>query len=233
MAQNATINFFCRGCGYSLQGLESPRCPECGRPFDRDNPKTMSRSSKLIRHRRIRRAICGIIAALLMFGYVAMYLKLVQVRQPPNPMWSATTLPIAPGWTGEGYLVERYYPKATPAIAAYPNIPEAFERVFVPINWIDRHIRKDLWNYYDIGFGTYLSKETNVAARTLAEAVRLNRPDLVSRQKELLDQICAMEVFKHGVPRWIAEKDRVIATGELLRQEMKTPAKHSTSDVAK
>ena len=26
----------CRNCGYSLKGLEAPRCPECGEPFPRD-----------------------------------------------------------------------------------------------------------------------------------------------------------------------------------------------------
>ena len=31
----------CRGCGYSLHGLESRRCPECGRPFDLENATTL------------------------------------------------------------------------------------------------------------------------------------------------------------------------------------------------
>lgn len=190
----------------------------------------MSRSSRLIRLRRIRRAIYGIFAALLIFGYVGAYLKLVQVRQPPIPSLSAKKLPLSPGRFPEGgYLLEPYYPKATPAIASYPNFPEASERLFAPINWIDRHIRKDLWSYYDIGFGTYLSKETNAAARTLAESAQLNRPDLTARQKELLDQFCAMEVFKPGVPPWLAAKARVIATGELLRQEMQQPPPSSAT----
>ena len=30
----------CRGCEYILDGLPEPRCPECGRPFDPDNPNT-------------------------------------------------------------------------------------------------------------------------------------------------------------------------------------------------
>lgn len=225
MSEENTLNFFCRGCGYSLQGLESTRCPECGRTFDRSRPGTMSRSSKLIRHRRIRRAIYGIIAALLMCGYVGMYLKFVQVRQPPNPARSAKTLPIPPGWIVEGYPgdPEPYYPRATPAIASYPKFPEALERLFAPINWIDRHTRKDLWSYYDIGYGIYLAKETNAAARTLAEAAQLNRPDLTARQNELLDQFNAMTVFKPGTPRWIAAKSRAITTGELLKQEMRKP----------
>lgn len=31
----------CLGCGYRLRGLPEPRCPECGRPFDPDDPRTM------------------------------------------------------------------------------------------------------------------------------------------------------------------------------------------------
>ena len=30
----------CLGCGYILDGLPEPRCPECGRAFDVDDPKT-------------------------------------------------------------------------------------------------------------------------------------------------------------------------------------------------
>ena len=32
----------CWECGYSLRGLESRRCPECGRPFDPTDPATMN-----------------------------------------------------------------------------------------------------------------------------------------------------------------------------------------------
>jgi hypothetical protein len=32
----------CWECGYSLRGLESRRCPECGRPFDPADPTTMN-----------------------------------------------------------------------------------------------------------------------------------------------------------------------------------------------
>jgi hypothetical protein len=32
----------CISCGYALRGLDEPRCPECGRSFDRDNPATFN-----------------------------------------------------------------------------------------------------------------------------------------------------------------------------------------------
>ncbi|MHC4066328.1 MAG: hypothetical protein ACYSUI_17765 [Planctomycetota bacterium] len=30
----------CLGCSYNLEGLPENRCPECGRPFDPDDPST-------------------------------------------------------------------------------------------------------------------------------------------------------------------------------------------------
>ena len=33
-------SIYCLGCRYPLGGLPEPRCPECGRPFDPDDPKT-------------------------------------------------------------------------------------------------------------------------------------------------------------------------------------------------
>jgi hypothetical protein len=38
MASPETIH--CLGCGYDLRGLTENRCPECGRPFDPDDPGT-------------------------------------------------------------------------------------------------------------------------------------------------------------------------------------------------
>ena len=31
---------YCRKCHYSLRGLENPSCPECGHPYDPDDPGT-------------------------------------------------------------------------------------------------------------------------------------------------------------------------------------------------
>jgi hypothetical protein len=33
----------CRGCGYNLSGLARPICPECGQPFNPDQPQTYDR----------------------------------------------------------------------------------------------------------------------------------------------------------------------------------------------
>ena len=43
---------FCIGCGYALRQITSTRCPECGRPFDPNDPRTMSLGSPLRRWQR-------------------------------------------------------------------------------------------------------------------------------------------------------------------------------------
>jgi len=40
VSNNATPNKRCLGCGYILDGLPEPRCPECGGAFDPDDPAT-------------------------------------------------------------------------------------------------------------------------------------------------------------------------------------------------
>src|SRR5690348_10536826 len=39
----------CLDCGYVLLGLPAGRCPECGRPFDPDNPATYSTKPLFVR----------------------------------------------------------------------------------------------------------------------------------------------------------------------------------------
>ncbi len=39
----------CRGCGYPLVRLPENRCPECGRGFDPENPRTMEFGTSRLR----------------------------------------------------------------------------------------------------------------------------------------------------------------------------------------
>ena len=32
---------YCHDCGYNLRSAPEPRCPECGRPFDHEDPRTV------------------------------------------------------------------------------------------------------------------------------------------------------------------------------------------------
>ena len=38
---------YCRRCSYVLDGLESKKCPECGRAFNPDNTRTYRRKPRL------------------------------------------------------------------------------------------------------------------------------------------------------------------------------------------
>ena len=67
----------CLGCGYSLLGLTLHRCPECGKPFDPANPKTMLLPGAIgpIAYVLLRpvnksiRILAWIATALLLLGY--------------------------------------------------------------------------------------------------------------------------------------------------------------------
>lgn len=41
----------CIDCAYCLHGLDDPRCPECGRPFDLNDPATFTNKPPLVRWR--------------------------------------------------------------------------------------------------------------------------------------------------------------------------------------
>ena len=57
------IDRFCRGCGHPLAGLRSPICPECGRGFDPDDPRTTVDSPK-----PWRRTIAALVRPLIVFN---------------------------------------------------------------------------------------------------------------------------------------------------------------------
>ncbi len=58
---------YCLSCEYPLLGLREPRCPECGRLFDPDNPATYSRGDRLTRGDRLINMLT-ILSVLLLVG---------------------------------------------------------------------------------------------------------------------------------------------------------------------
>lgn len=62
----------CKACGYDLRSLPEHRCPECGRRFDPDNPRTFLTKPVSGRGPLVR-AIIGVIlvSAPLMLAYLA------------------------------------------------------------------------------------------------------------------------------------------------------------------
>ncbi len=57
------LDRFCRDCGHALAGLRSPICPECGRGFDPDDPRTTVDSPK-----PWRRTIAALVRPLVVFN---------------------------------------------------------------------------------------------------------------------------------------------------------------------
>lgn len=58
---------FCLKCGYSLRGQQEERCPECGTPYDSDDPRTYLTSDQL-RSRRYRPILRVGVAVVVLVG---------------------------------------------------------------------------------------------------------------------------------------------------------------------
>lgn len=63
MVADHQLLMYCLNCHYSLVGLDSARCPECGREFDPGNPTTFAES--LVQGRELLRRVLIGIGALL------------------------------------------------------------------------------------------------------------------------------------------------------------------------
>jgi hypothetical protein len=83
---------YCRRCDYILDGIDSHRCPECGRDFDPTDPKTFATAPRLQRVympilRLIGRAVAG---ALIAHGATVLALLVsIMLLEPligPNPL---------------------------------------------------------------------------------------------------------------------------------------------------
>lgn len=52
MSAESLDEAYCLTCGYRLRGLPGPVCPECGQPFDPNDPATFERDPRRRRRRR-------------------------------------------------------------------------------------------------------------------------------------------------------------------------------------
>jgi hypothetical protein len=80
----------CLGCGYILDGLPEPRCPECARGFDPADPKSYLARQRSGRPLKIV-AYSG--AAVLVYGRIAVYLSGdVSAGDPPESLMCASMI---------------------------------------------------------------------------------------------------------------------------------------------
>jgi len=63
---------YCRQCSYQLKGVESPRCPECGREFDSADRRTFRARKYVPLHRRR----WFLVMMCILLAYVGSYLYL-------------------------------------------------------------------------------------------------------------------------------------------------------------
>lgn len=103
---------YCRRCGYALAGLTEPRCPECGRAFDPNDPRTVARRpDQWHRSLRNRRAavVLGLLAAALVSFYTWLYLGWRSERQAIAALFKlggrAKISRAGPTWMGRLYVI--------------------------------------------------------------------------------------------------------------------------------
>lgn len=65
---------FCRKCSYNLRGIESVRCPECGRPFEPADPKTYRRRPRTRWGVWVRRALILCLIGLVLYSLPILWL---------------------------------------------------------------------------------------------------------------------------------------------------------------
>lgn len=79
----------CRRCGYSLRGLDSDRCPECGCPFDRDAADTPPGPVPDATDPRVRRRRIALHIALCSWAALLVVPPLLSIIRPQGPYWDA------------------------------------------------------------------------------------------------------------------------------------------------
>ncbi len=140
---------YCRGCGYDLRKLDTNRCPECGRAFDTTDQKTYHLTYRRYSLRRIVRSHLWKIAMAVLVLYSASYLLLVEAVPTITIYFSMSSQ--SPPLTG--YVLPLSMGPPEPMTADYRWGGEVVDPLFVPANWIDRHIRPDMWLMYPAPIG--------------------------------------------------------------------------------
>lgn len=173
-------SFYCRACGYCLDHLDSHRCPECSREFDRARLKTMSRSPRTPSTRFVGKLLLGITVFLTVVYFIA-YALCVQIEKPRmillgfGPSSSAV-----PGW---------------PRSATYAVGGVWAQRAFAPANWIDRHVRRDHWEYYGVAEGDI------AIHKTIRRGMQLGKPLNLSAA-ELMDELQRRDMMNPNSPQY-------------------------------
>lgn len=81
----------CLDCGYDLRGLETARCPECGRDFDPRNPTTFGTRADNVDHRYVRVAAALLATTLVATGVLGLAALLGQT----NATWTIWPMSIS------------------------------------------------------------------------------------------------------------------------------------------
>jgi len=124
----------CKRCGYDLRDLGEHRCPECGRPFDPQRPKTWL-SSPVSGRKNLLLAIVGAVlliiplalgAAADLDAYFLTHsptaVRIAAMLLGPLIMITGMTIEMTVFWTGTNVLLDRR-PWVTDRKTFYASVP--------------------------------------------------------------------------------------------------------------
>jgi len=112
IAETTILARFCRHCAYNLYGLPENRCPECGKAFDLNDPKSYwPHASSLSRRKWAKRIVKALFTLLILCSVAGLSLwypwhreqDAVQMVQHYGGGWQTITLKEQPPGLGRGY----------------------------------------------------------------------------------------------------------------------------------
>jgi hypothetical protein len=177
---------FCRGCGYALQGLETPRCPECGRAFDPADPKTMNmgRQAGAVARWASRPVRWGIVLG----GFFVATLAIVVTTRPQLGSWREWDLaPVDP----------TFY------------VQWVAERPHLLLTWIDYVYAAGIWTWMLLVGWTLLRALLGIVARhryhiTAPPAKHRTRRFLLAMLFLLISGVCVLVGWPYRLGQHIA-----------------------------
>ena len=191
---------YCRQCSYALDGLDQPRCPECGRPFNPTRRRTYRRRPRA--PWPLRWAKRGaVFVPILLFAYVGAYLSLVQAGPIPGVLT----------YTGRHARTADYRLGGRWAKA-----------IFAPLNHLDRCSRRRHWSYFE-----GLPDEVIPAAFLAGEILRSPPPSprVRASARTLLNALQELGLLEPGTPNWQLKIDQIKQLEVQLRQARQTPGR--------
>ena len=113
-------SMFCKTCGYALDALPEPRCPECGQGFNPRDDQTFSGPPEhpLLRRRRSASIFIWFLGSIPITGFAWFLAVLSGGAGHGNYLFAKLLFPISMYWAGQAGTITK--PMIVLALAQFP-----------------------------------------------------------------------------------------------------------------